>query len=134
MSAHARHPHRLSDRKFGLLFTAVFVAIEALVYVWGDIVATWPLMVAAAFLAVALAAPGILMPLNRSWEVLARKLTNGTNLALVTIAFLLTVVPIGLAMRLLGRDPLTRRYDPAASSYWLSVTRGTNAETLKDQF
>ena len=32
--------------------------------------------------------------------------------------YYLVLTPIGLMMRLLGRDPLERRFDPKAKSYW----------------
>jgi hypothetical protein len=38
-------------------------------------------------------------------------------LALAAV-FYLVVTPIGLAGRLLGRDPLSRRRDPSLKSYW----------------
>ncbi|WHM40040.1 hypothetical protein [Streptomyces sp. BPTC-684] len=36
---------------------------------------------------------------------------------LLAIVYLLVVTPVGLAVRLL-RDPLKRRPDPSASTYW----------------
>jgi Saxitoxin biosynthesis operon protein SxtJ len=38
------------------------------------------------------------------------------------VVFFLVVTPIGLVMRLLGRDPLSRTFDPGAQTYW--VERG----------
>jgi hypothetical protein len=32
--------------------------------------------------------------------------------------FFLVITPIGLMMRACGRDPMQRRFDPAARSYW----------------
>ena len=37
---------------------------------------------------------------------------------LLTIVFFLVIMPIGLFMRLLGKDPMERKLDPAAASYW----------------
>ena len=34
------------------------------------------------------------------------------------IVFYLVITPIGLILRLLGRDPMERRLDPAAPTYW----------------
>ena len=34
------------------------------------------------------------------------------------IVFFAVVTPIGLLMRLLGRDPMDRRFDPNAKTYW----------------
>ena len=37
---------------------------------------------------------------------------------LIAALYYLVVTPIGLAMRAFGRDPLARRFDPDAQSYW----------------
>lgn len=37
---------------------------------------------------------------------------------LMTLIFFLVVTPLGLLMRLFGRDPMQRRFDPSARSYW----------------
>lgn len=36
------------------------------------------------------------------------------------IIFYLVLTPLGLFFRLVGRDPLSRRFDPEAESYWTS--------------
>ena len=41
----------------------------------------------------------------------------------MAILFFAVVTPVGLVMRTAGRDPLRRRLDREASSYWLA--RGT---------
>ncbi|HZZ18535.1 MAG TPA: SxtJ family membrane protein [Opitutaceae bacterium] len=41
-----------------------------------------------------------------------------SHIALAVVYFLV-LMPIGLVMRILGRDPLTRRFDPDQKSYWL---------------
>ena len=38
--------------------------------------------------------------------------------AVLGIAFYLVITPIGLIMRLFGYDPMKRRFDAAATSYW----------------
>jgi len=37
----------------------------------------------------------------------------------LALAYYLALTPIGLAMRLFGHDPLSRRFDPKAPSYWI---------------
>lgn len=41
-----------------------------------------------------------------------------SHLLLAAIYYLL-VTPVGLVMRLVGYDPMTRRFDPKAESYWV---------------
>jgi hypothetical protein len=36
----------------------------------------------------------------------------------LALLFVVAVVPTGLVLRLLGKDPLRLRFDPAAPSYW----------------
>jgi len=49
--------------------------------------------------------------------------------------FILVIVPVGCLMRLLGRDPLSRRPDPAKVSYWVVRDSGSlDADSLKEQF
>lgn len=38
---------------------------------------------------------------------------------LMALIFFLVMTPIGLVFRVLGRDSMHRRWDPAAGSYWL---------------
>jgi hypothetical protein len=42
------------------------------------------------------------------------------SMILLTAFYFLLLTPLGLLFRLLGRDPLCRRFDPAAKSYWLT--------------
>jgi hypothetical protein len=37
---------------------------------------------------------------------------------MLAVVLYLVLTPIGWALRLLGRDPLARGFDPDASSYW----------------
>jgi len=39
---------------------------------------------------------------------------------LLAIFYFLVLTPLGLVFRLVGRDPLGRKFDSAADSYWLS--------------
>jgi hypothetical protein len=53
----------------------------------------------------------------------------------LAVLFYGCVTPIGFLMRLAGNDPMRRKLEPAAKSYW--ITReppGPSAETFKNQF
>jgi hypothetical protein len=53
----------------------------------------------------------------------------------LAILFYGVVMPTGLLMRLLGKDPLRLRLDSRAASYWIERTPpGPDAESLKNQF
>ena len=51
------------------------------------------------------------------------------------LLFFGVITPIGVAMRLTGRDPLRRRHDPSASSYWiLRRPPGPSPVSMRRQF
>jgi hypothetical protein len=53
----------------------------------------------------------------------------------MAVLFYVTVTPIALLMRMLGKDPLRLRRDPDAASYWIHRTPpGPTPESMKNQF
>ena len=38
---------------------------------------------------------------------------------ILALVYYLVLTPIGLFMRILGKDPLTLRFDPKSDSYWV---------------
>jgi hypothetical protein len=124
-----------SDRAFGLVFAAVFAIIAFLPIVFGGSVRLWSLILAAAFVAVALARPALLAPLNHLWLKLGLLLHRVVSPVVLGIMFFLVVTPIGLLMRAFGKDPLRLKRDPTTTSYWIPrEPPGPTPESLKDQF
>ena len=65
--------------------------------------------------------PQMARPFYVIWYGLAGCIGIVVSNALLALFYYLVVTPIGLVMRLLGRDPMTRKFDPAAASYWRDV-------------
>ncbi len=125
---------RQTDRAFGLTMAGALAVLAGIVwYASGQRPTILP-SIAVGFLVVALAAPGLLLPLNRLWWAFAMRLSRVSNLLILGIFFFLVVVPTGLIIRLAGRDPLRRSRGPEAKSYWSPVERQTDANTLADMF
>jgi len=109
-----------SDRAFGLLFGAL-AGVLALLALWkGRGSAYGWAIVAALFFAAALFAPALLGPLNRTWQRFALLLSKLTTPIVMGLLFFLVLTPLGIAMRLAGKDPLRLRFAPDSRSYWLS--------------
>ena len=124
-----------SDRSFGMVFAVVFALIGLLPLAFGGALRLWALLVAAAFLGIALAVPSLLAPLNRLWLRFGLLLHRIVSPLILGIMFFLVVTPMGLLMRALGKDPLRLRFDRHAASYWIDrVPPGPEPESLKDQF
>jgi hypothetical protein len=95
----------------------------------------WWLGAAVVMLAFALAWPVALAPLNRLWLRLGLVLYKVVNPVVMGLVFFTTVVPIGLLMRALGKDPLRLRRQPTADSYWIArEPPGPEPDTMKNQF
>jgi len=108
-----------SDRGFGYVFAAVFAAIALWPFVHGNPLRWWSLALAAVFLAAALAAPSLLAPLNRLWTTFGLLLHKAANPLIMGLVFFTAVTPTALIMRAMGKDPLRRKIDRAAASYWI---------------
>jgi len=108
-------------RKFGLVMAAAFGVLGAIAWWRGRAIAPYLGGLAALFLVAGLAAPRALAPVERAWRQFAELLGAVTTRVLVTLTFLLVMVPIGLLRRLFGVDSLGLRFDRAKSSYWVKV-------------
>ncbi len=110
-------------RSFGLLVGAILLGIAA--YLWWQ--HAWEAGTAEYFLSglggalvlFGLILPRLLLPLYRVWMGLAVVLGFVMTRVILTLVFFLTVLPIGLLLRLFGKDLLHRRLDSSAPSYWV---------------
>lgn len=124
-----------SDRAFGIVFTVLFSAIGLWPLINGAEARIWALGVAALILATALIRPALLAPFNRGWMKFGLLLHKITNPIIMGLIFFLAVTPTALIMRAMGKDPLRRKFDPSAQSYWIErEPPGPEPETMKQQF
>jgi hypothetical protein len=126
-----------SDRVFGLLFAVIFSGI-GLWPLWhgaiGD-VRLWALVVGGLFLVLALALPQALSGLNRFWMQFGLLLNRIVSPLAIGVVYYLALVPTSLLMRVFGKLPLQRKYDPEVSSYWIvREPPGPDPKSMNDQF
>lgn len=124
-----------SDRAFGMVFGVVFAVIAAWPFMAGGGIAWWALGLSAAFFGLALVRPAVLRPLNRLWMRFGLLLHKITNPVIMLILYVLAIVPMGLVMRILGKDLLHLKRDPQAKSYWIErEPPGPDPTTMPNQF
>ncbi|GAB6052540.1 hypothetical protein JCM17960_13600 [Magnetospira thiophila] len=129
------HVQGSSDRSFGLVFAVFFAVIGLFPLIGYGQPRLWALGIGAGFLIAALTIPRILAPLNRIWFKFGQLLHGIVNPIIMGLVFFTTLTPIGLLMRLFGKDPLHRRPDPGLSSYWIHRDPpGPDPATLTKQF
>ncbi|MBL8329211.1 MAG: hypothetical protein JNJ71_10195 [Rubrivivax sp.] len=108
-----------SDRSFGIVFFVVFLIIGLWPLMKHGTVRWWSLAIAAAFLVIALVYPKVLAPLNRLWMKFGLLLAAIISPIFLGILFFLVFMPMGLVIRLFGKDPMRLKLDPNAKSYWI---------------
>jgi hypothetical protein len=83
--------------------------------------APYLLSLAIVFLLPALAWPRVLGPVERIWMTFAEAIGVVMTTVILTVAFVVVFTPMGILLRLLGKDPLGLQPDPTAQSYWTPV-------------
>lgn len=115
-----KDPSRKELAWLGALFALFFAAIGAMAYwrfgtpetafrLWG---------IGAAVSVLYYAIPPIRKPLYLGWMYAAFPIGWTISHVLLGITYYLVLTPIGLVIRLLGRDPLERRFEPQRETYW----------------
>jgi hypothetical protein len=124
-----------SDRVFGLVFTVVFLIIGFWPLMSEGNPRMWALITAGVILGISLVYPSLLAPFNRLWMQFGLLLHKVTNPIIMGLVFFVTVTPTALILKIMGKDPLNRKIDREATSYWIERRPpGPSPETMKNQF
>ena len=138
-------PERRVLRQFGGLACVGFAALAALAW-FGVLVFAWLPEAARPASAAALAGLGALSGLlSLVWPEANRALYVGLSLVAFPIGFVLSyaimgllfygmIAPLGLVLRLAGRDPLDRRFLPDAETYFVDAGPERSRESYFKQF
>ncbi len=117
-------PERKDLRNLGLVFCAAFCVLAGISIWKGGQAWPWLLAVAGLMLALGLLLPAALRPLYKVWMSFAVIMGFFMSRIILGIVFYLVVTPIGLIMRLLGKDILDQKWDRGAPTYWKQRERG----------
>lgn len=124
-----------SDRGFGLVFTVVFVIIACWPLIHGESPRWWSFAVAAILAAIVVFRPAVLARPNALWTKFGVLLGNVVGPIAVGILFFGVVTPLGVIMRLTGKDPLRLKLSREVDTYWvLREPPGPPPKSMKNQF
>ena len=124
-----------TNRNFGFFFSGVFLAASCLFYIWESKTASYSLAgLGILFLITTLVSSENLLPLNKLWMRFGSLLGYIVNPIVLGFIFFVLFTPMGIAMRLFGRDELRLRLRKK-DSYWITLD-SSNAATgpFKNQF
>ena len=121
-----------SNRSFGFLFFVVFFVIS----LWplksqGDL-RLWAFILSLVFLVLGVLNSKFLTPLNKLWFKFGILLGSIVSPIVMGAVFFIVVTPVGLIMRLLGKDLLRINKNKTISTYW--INRDKQKNSMKKQF
>jgi ABC-type uncharacterized transport system permease subunit len=131
-----RNPSQRELRWFGVGLLA-FAAIVAAVIYWRTGSSGAPRSVLGLGTVVTLvyyAVPPLRRWVYLAWMYAAFPIGWVVSHVVLAAVYYLIVTPIGLAMRALGRDPLNRRFDRSATTYWIPHNPGEDVKRYFRQF
>lgn len=130
----AQAPSARDLRNFGLLLGVLFaVVFGALPYALRHHVHVWPFVLAMLLWAAALFAPSLLRQVHAGWSRLGLALGWVNTRIILTLFFASAIVPVGLLMRLFGRDRMRRRFARECDSY-RTPSRHRSAQSMERPF
>ena len=121
-----------SNRSFGLVFFAVFLIIALWPLASEGSIRIWSVIISLVFLILGLINSKLLTPFNLLWFKFGIILGAIVAPIVMGIIFFLVVTPIGLVLRIMGKDLLNKKYDKKRKTYW--IKRDTPIGTMKRQY
>ena len=120
-----------SNRSFGILFCIVFAVIAAWPVMNQGQLRIWPIPISFIFLVLGLINSKLLTPLNLAWIKFGELLGRIVAPVVMAAVYFIIITPIGLFMRLIGKDLLNKKFSKN-NSYW--IKREKNIGSMKRQF
>ena len=121
-----------SNRSFGLVFFVVFLIVALWPLKYEEDIRLWSLVLSIIFFILGILNSQLLTPLNKLWFKFGMFLGLIVSPIVMGIVYFLVVTPIGIFMRLLGKDLLKTSKAKNASTYW--IKRINKQSTMKKQF
>ena len=109
-----------SNRSFGLLFSFVFILITFWPLIISEPIRVWALIISLIFLILGLLDSRFLSPLNKYWIKLGELLGRIIAPLVLMLIFFTILTPIGLTLKLFGKDLLKIKKIKSLKSYWIT--------------
>ena len=120
-----------SNRGFGIVFFILFLLIALYPTINSEGIRIWSVILSIIFLVLGLLDSKVLTPLNKIWFKFGILLGRVISPLIMGAIFFFVVTPIGLIMRILGKDVLNLKYN-SNKTYWIEKT-GPKSK-MKNQF
>ncbi len=105
-------------REFGVVIGAILIVFADVAMLRGKAFGPYVLGIGLVFALLGLMLPAVLKPLQKVWMGLGLVLGFFVSRIILSIIFFGVITPIGLLMKLSGKDILDERIDKSKPSYW----------------
>jgi hypothetical protein len=122
-------------RRFGILVGGVLILVAGLLFWNRNFAGVYGLIAGLGLIGTAAVAPGILKPVYLAWMTLAAVLGWVMTRIILGVLFFSVLTPIGLTLKLFGKQFLDTRRKAARATYWNDLSKEeVNPEGYKHQF
>ena len=121
-------------RQFGLMVGGVFLLIGLWPFVWRqEAVRVWAVVPGSLLAVAGLIVPGVLKHVYQGWMWVGHVMGWVNTRIILGVLFYGVVTPMGLVMKLTGRDPMRREFEPDAQTYRV-IRQPRPASHMKNMF
>ena len=121
-----------SNKSFGLVFFVIFIIIALWPLLNNGNIRIWSIIVSIIFLILGLLNSKILTPFNKLWMRLGALLGIIVSPIVMGVVYFGIITPIGLIMKLFGKDVLNLKLEKNKKTYW--TLKKKIPSKMKDQF
>ena len=121
-----------SNKSFGLVFFVIFIIIALWPLLNDGNIRIWSIIVSIIFLILGLLNSKIITPFNKLWMRLGALLGIIVSPIVMGVVYFGIITPIGLIMKLFGKDVLNLKLDKNKKTYW--TLKKKIPSKMKDQF
>lgn len=131
------NPNRKELRNFGIVAFIASALVSLLLYLFKGLGIQWAaIIIAAGFISflTSMIFPKLTRFIYLGLILVTLPIGYMVSFILLALFYFLLLTPLGLLFRLIGRDPLRRKFDASMKSYWLTHQSPDNPERYFHQF
>ena len=105
-------------KKFGFVMALAFTLLAGVLFWRHGWAAPYVAMLPVFFLPAAVFAPNSLRAVEHYWMLFGEKMSIVMTFLILTVMYYVLITPLGVILRLMGKDLLSLKLEPTASTYW----------------
>ena len=121
-----------SERGFAFVFAIVFLIIALFPLIYNESIHMWGILLSLCFLMIGIFKPTLFKIPNLIWIKFGLFLGSIISPIVISLIYIMVVIPTGLAMKIFRKDPLNQKLNSNQKTFW--VRRKDKLQSFKNQF